>query len=128
MPILSKTLSETLGCYFMVLPLILYNFGTMSLIGILANLFAIPLIPIVTSLTFLTIIVYFISQNLALILAGLNSIILNFILKVIEFFGSLKFSAITGFWPNISLIIAYYLLLIALIFKDKKIYGIYREV
>ncbi len=128
LPILSKTLSETLGCYFMVLPLILYNFGTMSLIGILANLFAIPLIPIVTSLTFLTIIIYFISQNLALILAGLNSIILNFILKVIEFFGSLKFSAITGFWPNISLIIAYYLLLIALIFKDKKIYGIYREV
>jgi len=128
LPILSKTLSETLGCYFMVLPLILYNFGTMSLVGILANLFAIPLIPIVTSLTFLTIIVYFISQNLALILAGLNSIILNFILKVIEFFGSLKFSAITGFWPNISLIIAYYLLLIVFVFKDKKDYGIYREV
>ncbi|HOM68265.1 MAG TPA: ComEC/Rec2 family competence protein [Candidatus Paceibacterota bacterium] len=126
--VVSKTLSETLGCYFMVLPLILYNFGTMSLVGILANLFAIPLIPIVTSLTFLTIIVYFVSQGLALILAGFNSVILNFILKVIEFFGSLKFSAITGFWPNISLVIAYYLLLAIFMFKDKKIYGNYQQI
>lgn len=120
---LSKTLSETLGCYFMVLPLILYKFGTLSLVGIFANLLTIPLIPIVTSFTFLTIIVYFISQGLALVLASLNSVILNFILKVIEFFGSLKFSAIVGFWPNISLIIAYYLLLTIFIFKDKKVYG-----
>jgi len=85
---LTGLLAVTVSAQIFVFPLILYNFGHVSLLSVPANLLIVPLLPLIMALGFLTGITGFALFSFPII------ILLSFVLSVIDFFSSLPFSAI----------------------------------
>lgn len=90
-----KVLAETLGAQILVLPVLIYNFGLVSLVAPLANILVLPLVPLTMMLGFLTGAVGLIWLKAGLILADIAWIFLKYILIVVESFSKLSWAAIT---------------------------------
>lgn len=90
-----KVLSETLGAQILVLPILIYNFGLVSLVAPLANILVLPLVPATMLMGFLTGIVGLIWLKAGLILADVAWIFLKYILIVVESFSKLSWAAVT---------------------------------
>ncbi|MEK7175392.1 MAG: ComEC/Rec2 family competence protein, partial [Patescibacteria group bacterium] len=85
--------ASTVAAYIFVLPFILYKMGIFSVFGILVNILILPFIPFTTILGFVTILISFISHNLAMPFVYLTSLFLNFELNIINFFANFSFAA-----------------------------------
>jgi competence protein ComEC len=98
-PVVISMISEiffmSLSAQIFVLPIILFNFQTLSLISPLANIFVLPILPITMLLGFLAIMVSFIFQPLAIFFSWLVYLPLRYEIFVINYFAGLKFSALT---------------------------------
>ena len=110
---LRTSISTTLSAQVFVLPLLIYNFGQVSLISPLINVLILPLIPFVTILGFIFSFIGIFLQSLARILFWLVYLILAYIIKTVDFFskfswGTLTFKNISWVW----LIILYFILII----------------
>ena len=112
-------LAETLGAQVLVLPILIYNFGTLSLISPIANVLILS--PVVWAM-FAGIglgIIGLVWLKLAQILAFANWVVLKYIFLVVDYLGNLSFAAISlpkGEWWWIP---SYYLIL-WVIFARKK--------
>lgn len=92
--LLSTVLLATLSATLMTAPILLYYFGSLSLISIFANLLILPTIPFAMGFTFLTGISGFFFP-LHWIVVKITTIILDYHLLVIRFFGSQKVFLLT---------------------------------
>ncbi|MEI7426108.1 MAG: ComEC/Rec2 family competence protein [Candidatus Moraniibacteriota bacterium] len=92
---ISEILFMSLSAQIFVLPIILFNFQTLSLISSLANILVLPILPITMLLGFLAVAINFIFQPLAILFSWLAYLPLRYEILVINFLASLKFSAIT---------------------------------
>ncbi len=110
--VISDLLAVTLSAQIAVFPLILYNFGHISLLSVPANLLIVPLLPIILPLGIL------IAITGSFLFSFPCIIILSFVVFVINFFSSFYFSAI--YIENFPL----FLLLLVYIFLFKKAYKI----
>lgn len=88
---MSLTVAATIGTF----PITLFYFGTFSLIGPLANLFAAPAIPILMYGGIFTLLVSTFSDTLAYFSGFIPWIAVTYLMKVIELFGSSKWSMMT---------------------------------
>ena len=95
----------TLSAQFMVLPILVLNFGKLSLISPIANLFVLPFIPATMFLGFVTGIAGFFSGTLALVFGFVSSLFLRYELWVIHVASGVPFASIA--FPNISWIFAF---------------------
>ncbi len=86
--VVADLLAVTLSAQIFVFPLILYNFGHVSLVSVPANLLIVPLLPLIIPLGFLTAITGLIIFSFPVY------ILLSFLLFVINFSASLPISAI----------------------------------
>jgi len=105
------TLAATLAAQVFTLPILVYNFGQISLAGPVANIFIVPLLSFITILGFVLAAVGTISISLALILSFPVWFLLTYIFKIVEFFS--KIPQATVFIKNVSpfwLIISYLIL------------------
>lgn len=82
-------LIETMSAQILTLPIILLNFGQVSLISILANMAVIPLVPIAMLFVFLTGISAFILPIAAKVFGLLSYVVLSFSVMIISFFSQL---------------------------------------
>ncbi len=89
-----ENLKMTLCAQILTLPIILMNFGQISLVSIFANLLVLPFIPFAMMFGFLAFILSFISFDLALAVGFFGYLILEFVTFVVSFFGGLDFAYI----------------------------------
>lgn len=92
--IVSETLLLTFSAQVFVLPIILYNFGSLSLISPLANVLVLPIIPITMMLGFMMIFFAFFVPPVGTVFSWLTYLPLKYETSVINFLAGLKYSSV----------------------------------
>lgn len=114
---LRSTLSATLSAQFFTMPILIYNFGYISLISPLANILIVPLLAPLTILIFIFGFLGMVFFPLGWLLSFPVFFSLNYITKIIDLFSKIPFSLlkvenIHWFW-----VVAAYLALIIFIWR-----------
>jgi competence protein ComEC len=91
---LKHIFAATLGTQIFVLPFLLYQMGTFSVVSIVVNVLVLPLVPFAMLATFLGGIAGFIHAYLGMIIAFPAYIALEYIIRIATMFASLPFASI----------------------------------
>lgn len=91
---LAPALSETLGAQFAVTPLILFQFGLVSLISPIANLLVVWIVPWIMLITFITGLAGLIYYPLGKLIVALSWPGLEYIIRMVEFLANIPLSSI----------------------------------
>jgi len=122
--ILGDYLLTTISAIIMTTPIILYNFGKLSLIAPLANILVLPLVPLAMLLGFMAGILGVIFQPMGWVVGWLVWVVLTYIIWVLEKLASLPWAyfqlAKIGVW----LLLACYLIILGFIWKFKRYWKI----
>lgn len=86
---IAETIITTISATVMTLPIILYYYGTMSLISVVANLLILPTLAYAMGLVFLTGVVAGV-PGVETVVAFVATKLLDFHIAVVEFFGGMK--------------------------------------
>lgn len=86
-------LVATVATQIFVMPLLLYQIGQFSVVSVMVNVLVLPMVSVAMFLTFITGLLGFLSNTLALPVAYLAQLSLNYILVVAEWFANLPFAA-----------------------------------
>lgn len=119
---LRSVISMTLSAQIFTLPILIYNFGTISLIAPVANVLILPFLPFVIGSGFLFGLSGLIYQPIGQVLSWPCWLILTYIIKLVEWFSSQSFASIVinnvhPFWLGI-----FYLILVIIILRLNKKY------
>ncbi len=87
-------ISLTLAAQVFTLPLLIYNFGYISLVAPLTNLLVVPLLPLIMILGFVFVLSGLIYQPLAWLLSLPLQFLLTYMVKIIDFFAWLPFASL----------------------------------
>ncbi len=117
----AQTVFETLSAQIMVLPLILYKFGTLSLVGILANFILVPWIWLAMGFSFFSGLAMIVFEPLGRVIGFFSYPFLNFFVKVIEFFAGLPMAGLSGIYISPLLLTVCYLGIFWFIYRIHKI-------
>jgi competence protein ComEC len=117
---LRNTIASTLSAQLLVLPLILYQMGTLSFVALPTNILILFIIPATMFFGFFTGVVGFASTILSLPLAWITWFLLTYIIKVAELFANLPFSSIVVPSFSVSLLFFLYLLVFAFVWCLKE--------
>jgi competence protein ComEC len=112
MPDITSVLWDTLAAQLMVLPTILYNFGTISYIAPLANMAVLWIVPLAMAASALTAIVGLMYLPLGHVFGFITQIILKYIIFVVEKFSSFKYAATNISVKNPIIPISIYLIIV----------------
>lgn len=85
----------TLSAYVATLPYIMYTFGTVSVYALIANILALPFVPLAMLLSFIVVVMSYIFEILSSIFGILDTVIIAFILRVAEVIERLPMSSFT---------------------------------
>jgi competence protein ComEC len=105
-------LTATIATQIMVLPLLLYHTGLLSLVTVVVNALVLPAVPVAMLLTFFTGILGPFSELVGTTLGFLAYLSLTYIIKVAEIFAAIPFSSVSisafPFWivPLVYLLLA----------------------
>ena len=91
---LRRTLVETLSAQLAVLPLLIYLFGQISVISPITNVLVLLAVPYAMTAGFITGGLGFMAHFLSMVAGWINWILLEYILRVIEFFASVPLAAV----------------------------------
>lgn len=109
----------TISANIILIPIILYHFNTLSLIFLLSNLLASPIMGILVLLGFLTIIVSFIFNPFGKILSTFLEFFLKLFLQIATITGNLPLSQILIATPKLQCIILYYFIIFLFVYYLK---------
>ena len=103
---LRDILSMTLSAQFFTFPILIYNFGYLSLVSPLANILVVPLLPLILGLGFLFALFGVIWSELGWVLSLPLWFFLSYITKIVNFFSGFSFSSLTLeiSWPWILIV------------------------
>jgi len=93
-PYFRRILSETLAAQIMVLPLLIYLFGRVSIISPLTNLLVITVVPYSMASGFITGILGFVWEPLGRVSGWLSWVLLEYKIEVVEFFAKVPLASI----------------------------------
>lgn len=112
--------TETMGAQIAVLPIIIYNFGIISVVAPLVNILVLPFVPLSMLLGFVAGIGGLIWLELGKWLAALAWILLKYIIVVVETFSNIPWAALTYKTVEWWWIPVYYVVIIILINKNNQ--------
>lgn len=117
-----EAIGSTIAATTMSLPIIIWQFGTVSTVSILVNLLVLPLVPYAMGFGALAIAVGFISSSFAALIAAPAWACLSVMLWVIRIFGSLGFALVPIPWNELFAILAFMLVggLIYLLYRSSR--------
>lgn len=115
-----QVLSMTLAAQIFTLPLLVYNFGYISLIAPITNLLIVPLIPLIMILGFLSGLAGLFWQSLGWVFSFPAWLFLTYLVKVADFFSQLSFSAVFFEISWVWLAVFYFFLISAAYWLNKK--------
>ena len=113
--IIKQDLAVTLAAQAMVLPVIVYNFGQLSLVGVLANLFVLWTIPIIMVTGFISLVLGLLSNFLGSLFGWIPAILLTYFIDLVQFFSKIPGASVGVGETGILLWVGYYLILGAVI-------------
>jgi competence protein ComEC len=117
---LTEILFLTLSAQIFVLPIILYNFGRLSIISPLANLLVLPIIPLTMLLGFGAAAIGFLSSFLGQVMAWLAYLPLRYETEVIRYLAGFRYSSVELGFPWWGAAVWYVVLFILLCRKEKR--------
>jgi len=88
-------LTSTISAQIFTLPILIYNFGRISLFSIPANILIVPWLPLITVYGFIIVFLGIFFLPLSQILSWPAWLILALFTKIIDFISSLKFASLT---------------------------------
>ena len=101
-------ITATLATQIFVLPILLYQMGTFSVVAVVVNVFVLPMVPIAMFLTFLTGIVGMFSSVLGYGIGYITYLSLKYIISIAVLFGNLPFASFSlSVFPFWVVVIAY---------------------
>jgi len=112
-------LSSTLSAQIFTFPILIYNFGQISLISPLTNVLILPILPIITILGFVFSFFGIIFQPISYFLSFPCWFLLSYLLKVVDLFSKIPFSFL-ALKVNFLFLLVSYLILIPLTFHLNK--------
>ncbi len=89
-----SSISLTVSATLCVFPIMIFSFGSLSVLSPISNLLVLPFIPVFMALSFVSVCVSFFSNILSLIFAFFAYLISNYVFFVSEIFGNIDFSLI----------------------------------
>jgi len=92
---LRNNLAATLAAQIFVLPILVYNFGQISIISPLTNILILPLIPLIAILGFIFSFIGIFWRILGQILSWPAWFLLTYILKIIDWFSKISWTTLT---------------------------------
>jgi competence protein ComEC len=92
---LRNNLAATISAQIFTFPILIYNFGRITILSPISNILILPLIPLVTILGFIFAFIGIFFQSLAQILSWSAYLMLNYITKIIDFFSKISWSNFT---------------------------------
>ncbi len=101
------SLSAQLG----TLPVSAWHFGSFSLVGMLANLFAIPLVFVAVATAFVMLIASAFWPGAAAVFAATVHVVITLVVELAAVMARLPFAAVEGWYPDFPLIVLYGLVL-----------------
>ena len=107
---LRSILAMSLSAQVFTLPILIYNFGYVSLVSPIVNILIVPLLPFVMISGFIFALVGMIFQPLGWILSLFSWFLLTYITKIINFFSEIPFAALSLEISWVWLIISYLIL------------------
>ncbi|MFH1509738.1 MAG: ComEC/Rec2 family competence protein [Candidatus Nealsonbacteria bacterium] len=114
-----NVISMTLGAQVFTLPILIFNFGQVSIVSPFANILIVPLLPLIMICGFIFVLFGILLSPLAFILSIPVWVFLSYLILVVNWLSSFSFAAIflDIFWAWFA---AYYLLVIIFIWWLKK--------
>lgn len=116
---LRETVVSTLAAQIFVTPFLLYTIGELSIVSPLVNVLVVPLVPISMLLGFVSALLGLMWVPLGSVVMILTYTILHIQIKIVEWFGALKFASITvpefPFWM---VLVVYVLLCLTFVFAN----------
>ena len=107
---LKNLLAMTLAAQIFTLPILIYNFGYMSLVAPITNVLIVPLLPYIMILGFIFGLIAMIWQSLAWLFFFPLWFVLAYLTKIIDFFSNFSFSSLTLEISWVWLLISYLIL------------------
>ncbi len=118
---LRDVISSTISAQILVLPLILYKMGLLSLVALPANILVLAFIPATMLFGFITGALGFVWLPLSLPFAWLSWILLAYIINVSKFFANLPFSSVNISWFSFGIMILSYIIIFSwIIYQNRK--------
>ena len=108
--LLRNYLLATLAAQIFTLPILLYYFGSLSIVAVPVNLLVMLAVPVAMLFGFLAGFVGFVGLKLAWPLMAISWLLLTYILKVVGLFASIPYASL-GLNINIYSVLVYYLIL-----------------
>jgi competence protein ComEC len=90
---LRSNLSATLAAQIFALPILIYNFGQVSLLSPITNILVLPFIPIITILGFVSMVVTVFWSGLGQFLSWPVWLMLTYLMKIIELFSNFSWAS-----------------------------------
>jgi competence protein ComEC len=119
---LREMVSSTISAQILVLPLILFKMGLLSIVSLPVNVLVLTFIPTVMLFGFLTGLFGFVSVVFSIPFAWVTWFLLSYIIKVSEFFAGLPFSHTEiNFFPVIFLVVSYVVITLWIVYEQNKI-------
>ena len=119
---LRDVVSATISAQILVLPLILYKMGLLSLVALPANILVLAFIPATMLFGFITGALGFMWLPLSLPFAWISWLLLAYIIKVSELLANLPFSSVNISWFSSSIMIFCYIIItLWIVMENKKI-------
>lgn len=118
---LQENLISTLSAIIITLPLILFQFGRLSLVAPIVNILILWILPWIMFLGFLAVVFSFIFLPLSFIFSVFAYLFMTYIVYIVSFFANLKLASFDLKF-NFYLLIFSYILIIYFIFKKDKKY------
>jgi competence protein ComEC len=119
---LRETVSSTISAQILVLPLIIYKMGLVSIVSLPVNVLVLTFIPTIMLLGFLTGLFGYVWIILSIPFAWVTWFLLSYIIEVSEFFAGLPFSHTEiNFFPVVFLVVSYVIIIFWILYEQNKI-------
>ena len=104
----------SLSCQIATSPILAYYFNKISIVSLISNLVVVPYTGIMLWLCFFHVFIYYFIPWLTPVSAWACSVLINFLVVIVDFFAKLPYSTIRVSAPSIIYVILYYIFIIIL--------------
>jgi len=115
------TFKLTLAVQIFVIPYIMFQFGQVSIFGLLTNILIVPFVPIVMLLTLFIILSALVFPPLAVFFGYVNLIFTQYIFSVTHYFSQFSFAKISSSISLFLMVIIYLVLVMLIYFEGERL-------
>lgn len=117
---IKESVLMTISAQILALPVIIYNFGRLSIVSVLANICVLPFIPLAMFSGFFAVVGGLVSLAVGSMFGFIGYAILEIIIWLVGVFASVKFASIDLEYFAWWMMMAYYLILVKKVFRTQK--------